>query len=90
MGIVHVNMFGFEDEVCLFAAASLLNHSCDPNAVAQASGTFSTVRPVDVGEELTISYCDISWSRERRQQWLWWAYGFECKCQRCIDDEKKD
>ena len=73
---------------------SLLNHSCDPNAVLVTSGAFGksaivTVRRVREGEQLLISYGphygDCQGTSSRRET-LEIAYGFMCKCNACLHD----
>jgi len=63
-------------------------HSCSPNAAwSWNKDTFSlslvAVRPISVGEEITISYVDASLSRRQRQERLAKLYHFHCQCEAC-------
>lgn len=40
----------------LFPTCALMNHSCAPNCVISRDGVVTAVRPIKLGEELTISY----------------------------------
>ena len=74
----------------LFEAASLLNHSCEPNlGVALSPGAHLSLfasRDVAAGEELTISYVDAGLDVDTRRRALRHGYGFECRCARCDRD----
>ena len=64
------------------ARASLLNHSCKPNAIFSYDGETINLRVAGViqrDEEITISYCDHFQPREGREE----ALGFPCKCSIC-------
>lgn len=71
-----------------FEFSSHLN-SCAPNAsvnfdVASFSSLLRVLRDVKEGEEIFVSYGNISRSTaERREKHA--PYGFVCKCARCID-----
>ena len=76
----------------VYALASMFNHSCEPcldvcfphnNAVV----ALTAARDIAQGEQLKISYTDFSAPRAARQQQLSWAYGFECRCPRCLEEE---
>jgi hypothetical protein len=73
---------------CVYALASLLNHSCDPvlepvrprnNAVTR----FIAARDVMPGEQLTVCYVDQTLPGTERRGQLEFAYGFVCACPRC-------
>jgi len=74
----------------LFALQSNCNHDCDPNChpfkdETDIDGNCVLVarKPIQRGEEITISYLEddqVDWSR--RQDALS-DYGFVCRCQRC-------
>ena len=72
----------------LFGALSLVNHSCDPNAIVtmfpRGTVTLSALRPLRDGEELTITYVDRGLPVVERRAQLLHGYGFECNCSRCI------
>ena len=74
-----------------YLLASLLNHSCEPslgvsfprnNAVA----AFTAARHIARGEQLTVSYVDAGQGLAARRQALAWAYGFTCRCPRCVEE----
>lgn len=76
---------------------SHLNHSCFPNAsvrhldqrTALSRITIVAKRNIAAGEELLITYVDPSLGvRKRRAQLGAWGFG-ECKCERCIEEEKE-
>jgi SET and MYND domain-containing protein len=79
--------------VALFDRISLLNHSCDPNAVVLFDGAAAIVRalkPIAAGDELTISYIDRATDRYERQQQLMSQYFFTCSCSRCVGPPADD
>ncbi|CAD6908030.1 unnamed protein product [Tilletia controversa] len=73
---------------------SLANHSCLPNSaiicVPRASGSqdgqpsqimrLLALKPIEPGEEITASYCDLTDSRIIRQKSLQASYHFTCAC----------
>ena len=97
MGIVHLNTYTVDDQHCLFHVGSYVNHSCDPNTVLSLEarghgvrlrtvGKWLACRPVDKGEEVTVSYVDTLLPVAARQEHLEFAYGFKCDCNRCVDE----
>ncbi|CAO2824445.1 unnamed protein product [Amaranthus hypochondriacus] len=71
---------------------SCMNHSCCPNAKAfkreedkDGQATIVALRPIQVGDEVTISYIDEDLPYEERQKLLA-DYGFRCKCAKCIEE----
>ncbi|XP_029449811.1 histone-lysine N-methyltransferase SMYD3 [Rhinatrema bivittatum] len=80
--------------VGLYPSMSLLNHSCDPNCVIVFEGRcllLRTIREIQLGEELTISYIDVMMPTADRQIQLKRQYCFECTCNRCqIQDKDAD
>lgn len=78
------------DGTGLFLIGNSINHSCNPN-VASASCSndhnlsLVSVRPIEAGEELLISYIDEELPYEERQAQLKKFYNFECKCPKCIE-----
>eukprot|EP00804_Cyclotella_cryptica_P010767 CCRYP_005538-RA/>CCRYP_005538-RA protein AED:0.30 eAED:0.30 QI:578/1/1/1/0/0/2/90/496 len=85
----------------LYPAASMINHSCSPNALQ--SFWFSphgrneptlpmlqitTCQKVKAGDEITISYCDGSAPRHMRRKELWDGYKFDCDCAWCHDTDR--
>lgn len=71
----------------IYATACLINHSCVPNAypcwnaVAEHE-TVHAIRPIAVGTEITISYCDEGPSIARQAD-LSRSFGFTCTCNAC-------
>lgn len=69
---------------------SRLNHSCCPNAAYffKPDGTLvvRSMRAIQPGEQVTISYTDLLQTLDERQQSLMQRYAFACCCQRCLDD----
>ncbi|XP_035420640.2 histone-lysine N-methyltransferase SMYD3 isoform X4 [Cygnus atratus] len=77
--------------VGLYPSMSLLNHSCDPNCVIVFEGyqlLLRSVREIQIGEELTISYIESLMPTSERQKQLMRQYCFECDCHLCQDQEK--
>lgn len=79
----------------LYLGASILDHSCDPNAVAVFEGTTLHIRTlVDVAQldwdKVSISYIDGMKLTQERQQELQETYYFLCQCRRCMDVEELD
>jgi hypothetical protein len=71
----------------LFPLMSYLNHSCTPNAeVRYINGNGSAVvialKPIQVGEEVCVSYIDEEAPFEDRMEMLA-SYKFKCKCEKC-------
>lgn len=72
----------------VFPLHAMLNHSCRPNAVyVSLPGTTSmclkTLRAVQAGEELTVSYISNFLPVGLRQKILSDRYGFSCCCELC-------
>ena len=85
----------------VYPHASMINHSCRPNAVQTfwLSGSdrhhppmlqITMCRDVKVGEEVTISYCDVCTPRYDRRKELEENYKFLCDCALCHDTERDD
>uniref|UniRef100_A0A8V0XZB4 [histone H3]-lysine(4) N-trimethyltransferase n=1 Tax=Gallus gallus TaxID=9031 RepID=A0A8V0XZB4_CHICK len=77
--------------VGLYPSMSLLNHSCDPNCVIIFEGyqlLLRSIREIQIGEELTISYIESLMPTSERQKQLKRQYCFECDCCLCQDQEK--
>lgn len=88
-----------EGGVALMGAASLSNHSCQPNATCvQLGGSQFLVderaliarRPIAPGEEITIEYLDICQPTVDRRRILQKAYGFICNCALCTNTADVD
>ncbi|KAI9004724.1 hypothetical protein BC832DRAFT_521224, partial [Gaertneriomyces semiglobifer] len=70
----------------VFPMSSYFNHSCDPNCECVQNArvmTVRTIRPVEEGEPLTISYIDSNMPLQARRTRLQADYYFLCQCQRC-------
>ncbi|KZW03365.1 SET domain-containing protein [Exidia glandulosa HHB12029] len=94
-GLSKVNL-NLEINGGLYALHSHLNHSCVPSVAARhidhrtALARLSVVALKDLkeGEELTITYIDPKLSLEDRRRELR-AWGIrECRCERCVEEEK--
>lgn len=69
----------------LFVEASVIRHSCEPNAGYVSYGNQLQVRAMKTikpNEEITISYIDFGHSKPIRQQLLN-SYFIDCKCFKC-------
>lgn len=83
LGVLHINTFRLEHGSAIFAAASMINHSCEPNAAFGVGNEFVALEPMHEGQEITVAYCDVSLATEERKAFLAWNYGFDCRCPRC-------
>ncbi|OTB07591.1 hypothetical protein M426DRAFT_317898 [Hypoxylon sp. CI-4A] len=71
------------------AALAMVNHSCVPNAFVRFTGRnafLHAYREIEKGEEVTISYIEVTLPLSERQKELKTRYHFECGCPRCISD----
>ncbi|KAK9371158.1 hypothetical protein V1509DRAFT_613777 [Lipomyces kononenkoae] len=69
---------------------SLVNHSCDPNAVLVFNKNvllLRAVRPIKEGEEIFISYTDNTMPMPERKKQLRTLYFFDCHCAACRPPE---
>ncbi|KAL2132578.1 hypothetical protein VTI74DRAFT_3633 [Chaetomium olivicolor] len=74
--------------IFLDAGLAMVNHSCVPNAFIgfdKRTAVLRAERPIQEGEEITISYIDNMLPKSARQRALK-LYHFECNCARCKDD----
>lgn len=79
-------------------AATSVNHSCSPNAVSSflfAPGQppriqVRAISPLRAGQELCNSYIDVGQPRTARRSELRDGYCFECECDLCTSDPKKE
>ncbi|KAJ6222537.1 hypothetical protein RDWZM_001082 [Blomia tropicalis] len=77
----------------LYIAESVFDHSCEPNATTIYSGIDLEVRaikPITKEEKITINYFDMKESKSIRQEKLLTGYYFNCKCQRCSNENPSD
>ena len=79
----------------LFGLGSMFNHSCEPNVemvnvmeMQSGYGTFKTCQAVEEGEELCIQYAGKNDRYEDRHKYLYFYYGFQCECSKCMADKK--
>jgi SET and MYND domain-containing protein len=88
--------------VGVYPRASMINHSCRPNAVQTfflSEGhvrrshppmlQITMCRDADIGEEITIGYCDVSPPLYDRRKALK-NYNFLCDCKFCQDIKRGD
>ena len=70
------------------------NHDCAPNArsVIEADGSvqIQSLKEIKDGEEVTISYVDPKLPYEERRKTLLKHYGFECRCARCLNEQRSE
>ncbi|PGH18486.1 hypothetical protein AJ80_04456 [Polytolypa hystricis UAMH7299] len=73
--------------ICLIPWAALFNHNCDPNAVAGFDGGYfyvKALKPIQLEEQVFISYIDNTEPIALRAGALWKRYGFGCLCEKCL------
>ncbi|VVC44586.1 Zinc finger, MYND-type [Cinara cedri] len=74
----------------IYLAASVLNHSCVPNATATFDGTtlrigaIMDIEHTDPELHVYISYLELMQTTEERRNELQTNYYFLCECKRCI------
>lgn len=78
----------------IYLAASILDHSCKPNAVALFEGPQLSIRLIEDIPELNwqkirISYIDETDLPETRKAQLKRQYYFDCDCERCVDETQR-
>ncbi|KAE9978590.1 hypothetical protein EG328_001411 [Venturia inaequalis] len=92
--IWNTNQFNIPHELnigCLYAKASLMNHSCEPNAdytfTKEKHIVITTTRDIEEGEEVAISYVGPEVQTmpvEYRKTAILERSGFECQCDACV------
>lgn len=103
-GKICINSFNILDDdmnsigTGIYLGASVMDHSCRPNAVATFDGTTIYVRlledyPNNGSSELDISkvfisYIDLMDPTDVRRGRLGSQYYFQCNCQRCEDEQE--
>lgn len=75
----------------IYIGASIIDHSCEPNAVATFDGKTINIRaikdmPCLDWKQIRISYIDLMKTPYERQMELKENYYFLCQCDRCFDD----
>ena len=80
----------FERRAVLGLLASMMQHECAPSAVTHISSaadgsrvSVRTIRPLEVGEPISISYLATYQPASVRQELLQMQHGFTCVCPRC-------
>lgn len=78
----------------IYLGASIIDHSCQPNALALFEGTTLAIRilqemPVLDWSKVRISYIDVMASTEERQRQLLETYYFLCDCPKCLAPENR-
>ncbi|KAH8703446.1 hypothetical protein BGW36DRAFT_354868 [Talaromyces proteolyticus] len=71
----------------VYPTVCFINHSCIPNAHnswnrSEEHETIHAIRPIKIGEEITISY-DHGGQSSARQEFLKESFGFICTCSGC-------
>ncbi|XP_062546577.1 histone-lysine N-methyltransferase SMYD3-like [Armigeres subalbatus] len=79
----------------MYLGTSIIDHSCSPNAVATFDGSTVHVRLLEdyQGSEVDfskvfISYIDLMNPADERKARLSAQYYFDCKCERCRDEQE--
>ncbi|XP_063392698.1 histone-lysine N-methyltransferase SMYD3 [Cydia fagiglandana] len=75
----------------VYLASSIVDHSCNPNAVATFEGKTINLRaltdlPCLDWDQIRISYIDLMYTPYERQTDLLENYYFLCQCERCLDE----
>lgn len=75
----------------IYLGVSIIDHSCQPNAVATFDGLTLNVRAIKAIPKLDfalifISYIDLANTAEQRQRELQQNYFFLCECARCLGE----
>ncbi|XP_041973756.1 histone-lysine N-methyltransferase SMYD3 isoform X2 [Aricia agestis] len=76
----------------IYLAASVIDHSCEPNAVATFDGKTISIRaikdmPTLDWRQIRITYIDLMKTAYERQVELQDNYYFLCQCVRCMDEQ---
>ncbi|XP_071773856.2 N-lysine methyltransferase SMYD2-A-like [Centroberyx gerrardi] len=94
---VACNGFTVEDEelshmgTAVYPDVALINHSCLPSVIVTFKGTAAEVRAVQhmkPGDEVLISYIDLLYPTDDRNERLRDSYYFTCDCQECKTKSK--
>ncbi|XP_049885754.1 histone-lysine N-methyltransferase SMYD3 isoform X1 [Pectinophora gossypiella] len=77
----------------IYLACSIVDHSCNPNAVATFDGKTISIRAIQDmpcldWNQIRISYIDLMKSPYDRQTELLKSYYFLCQCDRCMDENQ--
>ena len=82
----------------VYIGASMINHSCRSNAVPTfwlrngepPALQVTLCKDVSLGNEITISYCDVTTPTCMRKESLYENYKFVCDCALCKDVDRDD
>uniref|UniRef100_A0A3Q3IZA2 [histone H3]-lysine(4) N-trimethyltransferase n=1 Tax=Monopterus albus TaxID=43700 RepID=A0A3Q3IZA2_MONAL len=94
---VACNGFTIEDDelshmgTAVYPDLALINHSCLPTVIVTYNGTSAEVRAVQnmkPGDEVLISYIDLLYPTDDRNNRLRESYYFTCDCQECTSKSK--
>ncbi|KAM3603022.1 uncharacterized protein V6R79_015295 [Siganus canaliculatus] len=94
---VACNGFTIEDDelshmgTAVYPDVALINHSCLPSVIVTYNGTSADVRAVQdmkAGDEVLISYIDLLYPTDDRNNRLRESYYFTCQCQECHSRSK--
>lgn len=102
LSIFRTNAFGFseyEGLAGIYIFCARINHSCDPNCswdvpeIPESDDPkarmirITAIQDLKAGDELTITYTTSENRVEERQTDLLRAYGFKCRCARCVFEQ---
>ncbi|XP_041660665.1 N-lysine methyltransferase SMYD2-B [Cheilinus undulatus] len=94
---VACNGFTIEDDelshlgTAVYPDVALINHSCLPSVIVTYNGTAAEIRAVKdmkPGDEVLISYIDLLYPTDDRNNRLRESYYFTCDCQECKSKSK--
>ncbi|KAI1648377.1 SET domain-containing protein [Daldinia loculata] len=92
--IFWINASGTPDNgAAVYSTFARSNHSCRPNATWRYRGDppyhleMVTECDIPAGEEVTVSYDNLSRLKLDERQKLLSNWGFTCKCERCTEEE---
>lgn len=78
-----------DDALALYELPSFCNHSCVPTASKAFFGDVMVIRatrPLKAGDEVTLSYCDVTLPYEERNTFVERKWGAPCDCVLCKAD----
>lgn len=96
LGVAYINGHGATEPTrgVLGLLSSMMQHDCDPTCSVEfapmsegSTVSLRTLRQVQAGELLSISYVEMEWSTAERRAALDLQYGFFCRCSRCCADD---
>jgi len=92
--VLRLNNFSSRDDKgwCISMAASMINHSCEPNAYYEVDEEHITIRAqkdIPEGNPITICYNDdwLDLPLKKRREEIKNSYYFDCGCERCIAED---